>query len=215
MKNNVVIKHYKKRQLVEVRELHNIWTSVGHTYLAEMVSLTSLDPDVPIRSDRLKYFALGMGGTRGGVSVDPTVAATYPAGSDPNATAGNEYNVAFPGYPPITTLELPVKRTGGATAYPGAPSDEWLFGPTEGVFTTRYEDDISLTLHAPIDTSGGDITGIWGPVHVVPITEAALLTSAADVNTAYNEVLAYISFDSIYLDDDTQLEFVWTVRFLE
>ena len=214
MTNNVTIRHYKKRQLVDVREMHNIWTPVGHQYLAEVISLNSFGPDVPQRDDRLKYLALGMGSKEGGVSLDPTVAATYPAGSDPNATAGNEYDAVFPGVPRITTLELPVKKTGSTAAYPGGGGDVWLFGPGDGVYLTHYRDDLSVTLHAPIDTSGGDITGIWGPAEFVDVTEAAILTSAANINLPYNPVLAYVSFDNITLDDDTQLEFIWTVRFL-
>jgi hypothetical protein len=178
-----------------------------------MVGLGSFGPDTPERSDRLKYFQLGMGSKEGGVSGDPQVSATYPAGSDPNATAGNEYDRDNPTQPPITTLELPVKKSGSTTAYPGNPADVWLFGPTDGLVVT-HQDNISVSVHVPIDTSGGDITGIWAPPELVEITEAGLLLSSADINEAYNVVVAYVSFANITLDDDTQLEFIWSVRLL-
>jgi len=213
MNHNVVIRHYKKRRLVEERRLHNVWTTVGAEYLAGVVALTSFLPDVPERADRLKYFQLGMGSKEGGVSSDATVAATYPAGSDPNATAGNEYDRANHTQPPITTLELPVKKTGSTVAYPGNPADVWLFGPSDGLEVT-HQDRISTSVRILVDTSLGDITGIWAPTELVEISEAGLLLSSADVNTAYNPVVAYASFASITLDDDSQLEFIWTVRFL-
>lgn len=213
MKHNVVIRHYKGRRLVEERRLHNVWTTVGAEYLAELVGLTSFLPDVPERSDRLKYFQLGMGSKEGGVSADATVAATYPAGSDPNATAGNEYDRTNHTQPHITTLELPVKKTGSTVAYPGNPGDVWLFGPADGLEVT-HQDRISATVRVLVDTSLGDITGIWAPTELVDISEAGLLLSSADVNTPYNPVVAYASFASITLDDDSQLEFIWTVRFL-
>ncbi len=213
MNHNVVIRHYKKRKLVEERTLHNLWTSVGAEYLAELVGLNSFGPDTPERSDRLKYIQLGMGSTFGGVYGDPQVSATYPAGSDPNATAGNEYDKTNHTQPPITTLELPVKKSGSTTAYPGNPADVWLFGPSDGLIVT-HQDRISTSVHVMIDTSGGDITGVWAPSELVPISEAGLLLSSADINEPYNPVVAYASFGSITLDDDTQLEFIWTVRFL-
>lgn len=214
IENNVIIRHYRKHELVGVQELHNIWTEYGHQFLAEIVAATSFNPQVGERNDRLKYFALGMGSTKGGVSSNPTVSDIYPAGSDPNASAGNEYNPAYPVVPLIGTLELPVKKSGSdVTAYPGDPGDVWLFGPSDGAFFTHI-DTTSVTMHIPIDTSGGDITGIFTPFEVIEISEAALLTSAEDINTAYGDVVAYISFDKIPLDDDTQIEFIWTVRFL-
>lgn len=214
IENNVIIRHYKKRKLVGVQELHNIWTDYGHQFLAELVAASVFSPLTGERDDRLKYFALGMGSTKGGVSINPTVSAIYPAGSDPNSSAGNEYNVEYPVVPPIGTLELPVKKSGSdVTAYPGDPGDVWLFGPSDGVFFT-HQDLKSVTMHVPIDTSTGDITGIFTPFEVIEVSEAALLTSLAGVNTAYNSVVAYISFDKIPLDDDTQIEFIWSVRFL-
>ena len=213
MTPNVFIKHYRRGKLVETREQHNVWTLGGRVYLAQMLGLSFAY--LPERSDRLMYMGLGIGGKhRSPLATVPPFSVSYPAGSDPNATMGNEYDPDSPLHPPISTLELPVRFSGGVVAYPGAPGDMWLIGPP-GLYTTHCVVPASrtdVTVHAAADPSGGDYTYGW--FSQMPISEAGLyLDSAISSGVAYNALVAYVSFDTLLLDKTSYVEFIWHVRF--
>lgn len=165
----------------------------------------------PLENRRICYMGFGIGSI---LQTTPIAFAApystdYPAGSDPNTTSGNEYDKEFPTNPPVTSLERPVRITGGTAAYPGDPGDVWLvetpkfanFEVTNGV----------MKFHAIVDATAGDM--VYGPYTEVPLSEVGLFLSGADVNDAFNEneLVAYYSFGTILLSAGFILELVWTI----
>ena len=216
MKVNVAIKHYKCGELVERRDIHNVWVDNGRTWLSKLVSLTYLDPgnvpgDVFEDNARLRYFGLGMGGLLAApMSLLGDYLAAYPPGHDPNASAGNTYNSANPTGPLISTLERPIRRSGTQLPYPGDPADVWLY-PDVAVY---HRDNQSLTVDVVVDATSGEL--IYGTsIASMPISEAGLFNDAAGVgiNTPYSPLVAYVPFDTIYLTTESLAHFSWTVRF--
>lgn len=216
MKANVEIIVRERGKIVQRHEGHNVWVDLGEEYLAELISLTSHDPDVPERSDRVKYMGFGIGGaeqTMLSTVNSPPFSTSYPAGSDPNATTGNEYRDSVPVQPPITTLERPVRISGGTTAYPGAGSDVWLVGPPSDAFFSHPSPG-KFKMTAFVSGTSGDI--VYSPFDAtgVPISEAGLFTSAATTpGEPFNTLVAYHSFGTILLTTTTDIDFLWTVSF--
>lgn len=218
MKMNVDIRHFRRGCLIEERHVHNTWVYNGRVYLAEIVGAFDWPPTtLADRKDRLKYVGLGIGG----VGQHPMVASApfpgrYSPGSDPLSTTGDQYRHDWPETNPgvLSTLEMPVRVTGGETDYPGAGSDVWLLQPPaadDQVWFT-HQTLQELTVHAEVDCSAGEY--IYGSFTQMPISEAGLFTDTADVNTPYNPVVAYLTFDTIILDADSFVEFIWHVRFV-
>jgi hypothetical protein len=208
--DNVVIKIYRRGKLVDVREGHNVFPDIGREWLAKLVSLTAHDPDVGETDYRIKYMGLGMGSI---MQSDPWLYTTqYPPGSDPNATSGNEYSKDYPVNPLITTLERPVRISGGVTAYPGAGGDVWLRGPSAPDFIINHPTLYSTEYHAFFDGTIGELC--YSPFLMMPISEAGLfLSSATTPGQPYNTLVAYYSFATIQMTTETELEIIWTVNF--
>lgn len=217
--NNVFIEHRRGGKLVETRELHNVWTAFGKQYLSRLVAYQTIDPvggDVPQEVTRLRYFGLGMGGIEAaGISFSPTFVAAYPPGFDPNASNGHAYNRIDPTSPPISTLERPIRISGSSDPYPGDPGDIWLIGPPN--FDAYYKDINSVSFQIEVSSNGGQI--VYGTFPYMPISEAALFTSGANINAPYNDhspynsAVAYINFATIIMQSDSVITFSWTVRF--
>lgn len=216
MNVNVEIVARERGKIVARRDVHNTWVAGGRVYLASMLGYSSQDPDVPEETSRLKYMGLGIGGVRQRLPVVADAAplsTSYPAGSDPNTTNGHEYNDRYPISPLVSTLERPVRITGGSTAYPGAPADVWLAGPPSNMFFThpsvtqlkanaQFRGTLGEVVYAPFDTAG------------VPISEAGLFTGASTVpGEPFNELVAYVTFDTLLLTTSVDVEFGWTVSF--
>lgn len=215
---NVEIRVFRHGKLDEVRKGHNVWVERGRQYLAEQVSLTSFGPDVPERDDHLRYLGVGIGGQFSDASANvPPLSTGYPGGSDPFGTSGNEYREDFPvimsggSYQPISTLERPVRISGGSTPYPGAGGDVWLVD-TPNFFVT-HPTTTELAVHARIDGTAGDVA--YAPFTDVPLTEAGLFTDEAGVgiNTDFSPLVAYITFGTIFINSSVVLEFIWSVKF--
>lgn len=210
---NVEIRVSRRGRLEAVHRTHNVWVDRGREYLASMVGYDSFDPDLPEASNRVRYFGVGIGGqfSNVGIANVPPLSTSYPPGSDPNATSGNEYREDFPVNPLVTTLERPVRISGGSTAYPGSVSDVWLVD-TPNFFVTHLT-TTELTVHAIIDGAAGDL--VYAPFTVMPLSEAGLFTDepSVSINTPYSPLVAYVTFGTILFDSDTLLEFIWSVRF--
>ena len=210
--NNVFIEHRRGGVLVEIREMHNVWTYFGKQYLSQLVSYQAIDSiggDVPQTSYRVRYLGLGIGGCEAAsVAYESAFLSAYPPGEDPNATAGNVYNKIDPTSPVISTLERPVRVSGGATPYPGSAGDVWLFGPPN--FSAHYRDTNSVTFETTVDCTTGAL--VYGTFSFMPISEAGLFHAGASPGTAYNSAIAYINFATITLRSDSVIKFYWTMR---
>lgn len=224
MTSNVSILVRERGKIVERRAVHNTWVERGDVFLASSIALSAFGPDIPEREDRIRYLGVGIGGYQQGALIPAAVDTAYPAGSDPFATTGVEYREDFPfihdsGPPvthsPLTTLERPVRITGGSNPYStAAVSDRWLVD-TPKFFVTHLTLS-ELTVHATIDCTAGDV--VYGSFTDVPISEAGLFTDEVAVDpldgtTPFKPLMAYVTFDTISLSASRVLELIWSVRF--
>jgi hypothetical protein len=160
---------------------------------------------------------LGIGGV---LQTDPRVSSAplsvdYPTGFGPNHTNGHRYDKQYPikpGYV-VSTLERPVRITGGATAYPGAPGDRWLTDHTDATrFQVMHRTTTSATFRGFFDCTAGEL--VYAPFTVMVPSEVGLFTSAADeLGNPYCELFAYYNFATIELGATSQLEVYWRVEF--
>lgn len=211
VKNNVFIKARRRGKLFYLWEGHNTWTDVGREYLADMLTLSSYGPDTPLISARIKHMQFGVGGVLQG-AVPAPVTSAYPAGFDPNATTGNEYNHEYPVAPPIGTLERPVRLSGGTNPYNTAPgTDVWLTDPSMPKFFVGYPTDASVSFKYFIRGMDGDIS--YSTLVEVPVTEAGLVLSSGNINAAYNPVVTYVNFEPLIITDEIEAEVTWIVGF--
>lgn len=214
MKPNVFIKARRNGKLFFDWEGHNVWTDHGRAYLAQMLAFTSFGPDTPvIATSRIKHMTVGVGGNLQGAIPAP-VTTGYPAGFDPNATAGNAYNHLYPVVPPISTLERPVRFSGGTNPYnTAAGGDVWLSTTALPKFFTQRPGNGVLAVKLFISGSGGDVA--YSTFTNVPLSEAGLVLSGdANVNAAYNLVVAYINFPpKLVITNVVEAELTWLVQF--
>jgi hypothetical protein len=117
----------------------------GRAYLAEIAS--------DANDARVKYIGFGIGGNRQAHAIVSPLSDAYPAGFDPQATAGNAYRKEYPIDPLIETLERPVRISGGSLPYnwPPDPGDVWLVQPPPPSFTTTF------TPSTPAETTEGSV----------------------------------------------------------
>lgn len=167
----------------------------------------------PLDTRRIKYMGFGIGGNEQSsvVSSVPPVSTAYPPGFDPNATTGSEYRKEYPIDPLITSLERPVRISGGVVPYPGDPGDVWLVQDPN--FVNYIPAPGVMTFQGVVDGAAGDM--LYGPFIEMPLSEVGLFLSDADVNDDYNpgKLVAYYSFGTIMLTVGVKLELVWTVSF--
>jgi hypothetical protein len=209
VKNNVFIKARERGKLVYNWEGHNTWTAVGRQHVANLLTLSSFGPDVPLTSARLKYMQFGVGGVLQGAIPAPVIAA-YPAGFDPNVTAGNAYDHTYPEAPPVGTLERPVRLSGGTNPYNTAPgTDVWLTAPAHPKFFVDYPTDFSVSFKYFIRGMDGDIS--YGALTSVPLAEAGLVLSSGNINAAYNPAAAYVTFEPLDITSVIEAEVTWIV----
>lgn len=211
MKNNVFIKARRDGKLVYNWEGHNTWTSFGREYLSDMLTFTSYGPDTPLTSVRLKYMQFGIGGVQQG-SIPGGIETAYPAGFDPHASAGNTYDHTYPTNPLISTLERPVRISGGTNPYDTAPgTDVWLTDPAMPKFFVGFPTDFSVSFKYFIRGMDGDIS--YGSLTSVPVAEAGLVLSSGNINAAYNPVVAYVDFEPLDITSSVEAEITWVVGF--
>lgn len=212
MRDNLIITARKRGKLVTRRSLHNTWTVAGRALLAAHLGFASLDPDVTEVSDTYgitlapKFIGFGIGGVGQSQLIPVPVATAYPAGSDPNATTGNTYDDRYPLTPTISTLERPVRVDGGTNPYgTAAGTDQW-------VDELRYSFSPSAGSVSYVFTLGTAFT--YGSFSVIPLSEVGLfMSNNVEDGVPFQTVSAYKTFDTIPIDDDTELDAVWTVRF--
>jgi hypothetical protein len=209
VKNNVFIRARRNGKLFYNWEGHNVWTAVGRQHVANLLTLSSYGPDTPLTSARLKHMQFGIGGVQQG-AIPGAVTTAYPAGFDPNVTAGNAYDHTYPESPPIGTLERPVRLSGGTNPYNTAPgTDVWLTSPAHPKFFVNYPTPHSVSLKYFIRGMDGDIS--YGALTSVPLAEAGLVLSTGNINAAYNPAAAYVTFEPLDITNVVEAEVTWIV----
>lgn len=196
VKQNLKLIARERGKIVALREGHNIWLDLGREWIANLIGLQSLSPDTPQEDNRLKYMGLGIGGTRQlapGTANAGDLLADYPGTNNQTDTD-----------PGVTTLERPVRVTGGS----GAPTagDLWIAAnqvPTDHLTATsatfrRVFTQLEVSYH---------------PYLTVPMSEIGLFHAGADPQYYLNNPVAYDTFDTISKTSAVELEVEWTIRF--
>jgi len=198
VKQNLVITARERGKIVARREGHNIWLDLGREYLAQLISLSSYDPDVPFVDNRIKYMALGIGGTRQLMAAVANSAPISPPYSGANAQT--DYDVA------VTVLERPVRISGSVANYPGVAGDQWIG-------RIGSADPLTVPTQSTFRRTFTQLEVSYGPFTSVPVSEIGLLTAGADPGNYQNTLIAYDTFDSISKTVAFELEVEWTIRF--
>jgi hypothetical protein len=198
VKQNLSIVARERGKIIARRDGHNIWLDLGSEYLAELIALSAINPDVPERNDRIKYMGLGIGGTSQLQLSQANTPPISPPYSGTNAQTDTD--------PAVTVMERPVRILGSETAYPGVAGDEWI-GEVQAPATHTIPTEVTFRrLFGQLDVSYGSFLS-------VPLSEVGLFTSAADPNNYKNLMVAYDTFDTISKTSAVELEVVWTIKF--
>lgn len=198
VRQNLIITARERGKIVARRKGHNIFLDLGREWLAHLISLSSLNPDVAERSDRVKYMAVGIGGTR--------QLALAAANAAPYGTIYVGTNAQTDVDPTVTVLERPVRVSGSEQMYPGIAGDAWVGAVQAPPVHTQTTEVTFRRLFGPTDVSYGSFSS-------VPLSEVGLLTSAADPQNYLNTLVAYDTFDTLSKTGAVELEFVWTLKF--
>lgn len=196
VKQNLKLIARERGKIIARREGHNIWLDLGREWIANLIGLQSLSPDVVQEDNRIKYMGLGIGGTR---QLAPATAnsgdllADYPGTNNQTDTD-----------PTVTTLERPVRVTGGS----GAPAagDMWLE-------TCQVPTDHPTATSAVFRRVFTQIEVSYSPYLTVPMSEIGLFHAGADPEYYLNNPVAYDTFDTISKTVAVELEVEWTIRF--
>jgi hypothetical protein len=209
-RNNVFITARRRGKRIYQFEGHNVWTDPGRVYVATMLGLNSLGPDVPLLQNvRVSRMGFGIGGNLQG-TIPGAADTAYPAGADPNTTSGNEYNHLYPVEPPIGTLERPVRFSGGTNPYgTAAPSDVWLSPTDHPDFFVYQPSTNEYALKVFIRGMDGAIS--YSTLTEVPLSEAGLFLSNADENEPFEPAVAYVNFEPLTITDEVEAEVTWIV----
>lgn len=198
VKQNLKLTARERGKIVALREGHNIWLNLGREYLAELIALQTIDPDVPEENARIKYMGLGIGGTR---QVAPAV-----AGASPFSTAYPGTNAQTDTDPTVTTIERPVRVSGSSSTYPGLSGDSWIGAVQAPVIHSVATETTFTRVFTQTEVS-------YSPFLSVPLSEIGLLTSSADPTNYKNLLVAYDTFDTISKTSAIEIEVVWTIKF--
>jgi len=208
VKQNLHLVARERGKIVARRDGHNIFVNLGREWLSQLVAYQSYGPDVAQRDDRVRYMGFGIGGTR---QLSLSVANSTPIGGpgDPyqaGSATGIGANAQTDLDQTVTTLERPVRISGGATNYPGASGDVWLG-----------------TIQAPAQHPSGTSTLFvrmflqtevnYFPFVTVPLSEVGLFTAAANPGFYLNTLIAYDTFDTLSKTSAISLEVDWTFNF--
>ncbi len=203
VRSNLELIFRERGKIVTRRRVHHIWLNLGREFLAQLICYSSFSPVTPERNDRIRYMGLGIGGTR---QIAPSVANSSPLGgaTPPNAYAGT--NAQTDTDPVVTSLERPVRISGGTTAYPGTVGDVWL-GQVQAPAT---HPTATQTLFQRLFTQTEVSYGIY---LTVPLSEIMLFTDAANPGVYNNTGVAYDTFDTVSKTGAFDLQVNWTIRF--
>lgn len=222
--NNVCIEAFERGKRVARRDVHNVWTTHGREYLAELIALSSMGPDVPERVAGVKYIGFGMGGSRQNQRAMVTgapLSTVYPVGSTPH---GSSFEFRADMYPSVQSLEMPVPADASSVAdsYTNHSGISWRFvfahasdvrswaahpHPLPNVFRYHFTARLGTPFVFTPPLSGNQY-------HLMPLSEAALFTNEApDTGSPFSAPVAYVSFDTIQISELTDLYVTWDIVF--
>ena len=222
MSANVHIEAREHGKLVAARDVHNTWTPAGSLWLAKLVGLLTVDPDVPEMIYRIKTMGFGIGGGRQssqGMVTSSPLSAIFPVTSLPHATSGFTFNDDYP--PGITTLEMPVPLVGApiGDAYANPAGLTWRgwgtssgdahpYGhPGRGTWSFRFTARKPTPFVWPSPISSGQYA-------FLPLSEVALYTSdVSETDSPFAAPVGYALFDTIQIGEETDFFVEWQVTF--
>jgi len=212
IESNVLLKKVDRRgRVVERREGHNIFVNYGRDWIAHLIALDAAG--ATFRNDRIRYMALGIGGTGQRVSSDqirggagsPYLYPDFPDAWGGGGGAGDPVQTQVD--PTVTALEWPVLVN--ATDYYDDVNQPATFPSATGIvrFTTVLDySDLS-----------------FGAFTLVPISEIGLFTESIPALTtppviagglpAEKFMVAYHTFGTIDKSPDFVFQVSWELRF--
>jgi hypothetical protein len=198
VKSNLRITVRERGKITGRRQGHNIWLNIGRGYLASLICYSSYSGPTPERDDRVRYMGVGIGGTsQSSLSV---------ANSAPLVPPYAGTNVQTDTDPTVTRLERPVRVSGGSSSFPYNVGDVWLAQVQAPVNHPSVTQSMFVYTFAPTDVS-------YSPFLVVPLSEIALFTNAANPNVYNNNPIAYDTFEPLSKTSAFSLEVDWTLSF--
>lgn len=208
VKQNVFITARERGKIVDLREGHNIFVDLGREWLTQLIAYKAFNPDEVYRNDRIRYMGFGIGGTR---QLALGTANSAPIGSSGDPYEANSYsgvggNAQTDVDPTVTTLERPVRVTGGISVYPGLAGDRWI---EQIQAPPEFPTGTSVTfkrLFQSFEVSYGTFTSM-------PLSEIGLYTDAAIPENYLNTLVAYDTFDTLSKTTAFELEVRWTLSF--
>lgn len=208
VKQNLHIVARERGKIVARRDGHNIFVDLGREWLSQLISYQSYNPDVAQRDDRVRYMGFGIGGTR---QLALATANSTPLGGpgDPYqaySATGVGGNTQTDLDRTVTTLERPVRISGGSTNYPGVSGDVWIGNIQAPV---QHADALSATFSRLFLST--EINYL--PFASVPLSEVGLFTSQSNPNFYLNTLIAYDTFDTLSKTSALSLEVDWTFSF--
>jgi hypothetical protein len=221
MKANVRIEARERGKLVAVREVHNVWTAFGHQFLAEVIALTAIDPDVFERNDKIKYIGWGMGGEKQNQRTMVTafpLSVIYPLGSTPHGSTGFTFREDYT--PNITSLELPAiygsVAAGDSDKYTTPGSSAWRRIISDSDHSASHPAPNVLRFYDAA-RNGTFATGhpLAGNQYAyMPLSEAGLFLDDLGLSgVPFTPPVAYVTFDTIQMSDEMDLYTSWDVTF--
>jgi len=211
---DITLREKPNGRVVERRKKHNIFVDYGREWISELVALNV--GDAAFRSDRVKYMAFGIGGTR--QRVDSATLRSTGAGG-----------YGYTGFPNDWTAP---SGTGGAGSGDPAQTDidpavTGLEYPVEVTLSNYYD---SISQPATFPTPGiVRFTAVLGYAEIsfssyssVPLSEVGLFTQSALLNGLSDAplpapptrfMIAYNTFDTLHKTSAYVLQVDWELRF--
>lgn len=195
------------------RKGHNIFLTLGRTWLPQAISYSALPAGFPpaatpvTKADErgIRYMGFGIGGTRG----DTAVANVSPLLEHYPGT-----NVQTDTDPEVTVLERPVRLTSPIPGTPVEPpydaDDIWL-----GQVAAPPEYPTSTSVRYSMLLTADQIS--YGPFLTVPLSEIGLFlhsSASSYIRTYNNTAVAYDTFDDLKKTSAFSLLTQWELRFL-
>jgi hypothetical protein len=203
VKTNLAITARERGKIVDRREGHNIFLDLGREWLAELIGYQNPTSLQTFRDDRVRYFGLGIGGTRQLALINansPPIGGGGVSGPYVGSNIQTDTDVA------VSVLERPVRVSGTNSVYPGIGGDRWI-GQIGSADPTTVPNQVAFQrVFTQLDISYGQFTS-------VPLSEIMMFTSAADPENFQNTGIAYDTFDTLSKTTAIELEVVWTLRF--